>query len=51
VTKASGKNRTLSATWAQPGVRRKMEFILTTSSSSKAGRQAMGTVAIVGEPG
>jgi hypothetical protein len=51
VTKASGKHRTVSATWAQPGVRRKMQFILTTSPSSKAGRQAMATVAIVGEPG
>jgi hypothetical protein len=49
VTKASGRNRTVSATWAQPGVRRKMQFILTTSSSSKAGRQAMASVAIVGE--
>jgi hypothetical protein len=47
---ASGKSRTLSATWGKPGAPRQMQFIVTTSASDKAGRQAMGSVALVGEP-
>jgi hypothetical protein len=44
---AAGKLRTLSATWAEPGAPRRMQFIVTTAESSKAGRQAVGSVAIV----
>lgn len=48
---AAGKLRTLSATWVQPGAERRMQFMVTTAASDKAGRQAVGSVAIVGEPG
>jgi hypothetical protein len=48
---ASGKLRTVSVTWAQPGAARQMQFMVTTAASDKAGRQAMGSVAIVGEAG
>jgi len=41
------KTRTVSSTWAPPGARRKMEFMLTTTASSKAELQAMGSVAMV----
>ena len=44
---AAGKLRTLSATWTQPGEARRMQFMVTTAESSKAGRQAVGSVAIV----
>jgi hypothetical protein len=39
--------RTVSSTWAPPGARRKMEFMLTTSASSKAELQALGSVAMI----
>lgn len=41
------RTRTVSSTWAPPGARRKMEFMLTTTASSKAELQAMGSVAMV----
>jgi hypothetical protein len=41
--------RTVSSTWAPPGARRKMEFMLTTSASPKAELQALGSVAIVND--
>jgi hypothetical protein len=41
------KTRTVSTTWAPPGARRKMEFMLTTSASGKAGLQAFGSVAMI----
>jgi hypothetical protein len=44
---AAGKLRTLSATWVQPGAERRMQFVVTTAASDKAGRQAVGSVAIV----
>ena len=49
-TEASGKTRTLSATWGKPGAPRQMQFVVTTAASDKAKRQAMGSVALVGEP-
>ncbi|MFC5551107.1 NMCC_0638 family (lipo)protein [Massilia aerilata] len=45
------KMRTVSSTWAPPGARRKMEFMLTTSASPKAELQALGSVAIVADDG
>jgi len=48
---ASGKLRTVSTTWSQPGAARQMQFMVTTASSDKAGRQAMASVAVVGAPG
>lgn len=45
------KMRTVSTTWAPPGARRKMEFMLTTSASPKAELQALGSVAIVADGG
>lgn len=47
---AAGKLRTLSATWTQPGEARRMQFMVTTAASDKAGRQAVGSVAIVTDP-
>jgi hypothetical protein len=43
------KTRTVSSTWAPPGARRKMEFMLTTTASSKADRQALGSVAMIAD--
>lgn len=45
------KMRTVSTTWAPPGARRKMEFMLTTSASPRAELQALGSVAIVADDG
>jgi hypothetical protein len=41
------KMRTVSSTWAPPGARRKMEFMLTTTASPKAELQALGSVAMI----
>jgi hypothetical protein len=41
--------RTVSTTWAPPGARRKMEFMLTTTKSDKAELQALGSVAMIGD--
>jgi hypothetical protein len=41
------KMRTVSSTWAPPGARRKMEFMLTTTVSNKAELQALGSVAMI----
>jgi hypothetical protein len=41
------KTRTVSSTWAPPGARRKMEFMLTTTASPKAELQALGSVAMI----
>ncbi len=41
--------RTVSSTWAPPGARRKMEFMLTTSASPKAELQALGSVAMIAD--
>jgi hypothetical protein len=43
------KMRTVSTTWAPPGARRKMEFMLTTSASPKAELQALGSVAMIAD--
>jgi len=43
------KMRTVSSTWAPPGARRKMEFMLTTSASPKAELQALGSVAMIAD--
>jgi hypothetical protein len=43
------KMRTVSSTWAPPGARRKMEFMLTTSKSDKAELQALGSVAMIAD--
>jgi hypothetical protein len=43
------KTRTVSSTWAPPGARRKMEFMLTTTASARAELQAMGSVAMVAD--
>jgi hypothetical protein len=45
------KTRTVSSTWAPPGARRKMEFMLTTTASARAELQAMGSVAMVADGG
>jgi hypothetical protein len=46
------KTRTVSSTWAPPGARRKMEFMLTTTASNKAELQALGSVAMISsDPG
>jgi hypothetical protein len=45
------KMRTVSSTWAPPGARRKMEFMLTTSASPKAELQALGSVAMIAADG
>jgi hypothetical protein len=46
------KTRTVSSVWAPPGARRKMEFMLTTTASSKAELQALGSVAMINaDPG
>jgi hypothetical protein len=46
------RTRTVSSIWAPPGARRKMEFMLTTTASSKAELQALGSVAMInGDPG
>jgi hypothetical protein len=45
------KMRTVSSTWAPPGARRKMEFMLTTTASPKAELQALGSVAMVAGDG
>jgi hypothetical protein len=41
--------RTVSSTWAPPGARRKMEFMLTTTKSDKAELQALGSVAMIAD--
>jgi hypothetical protein len=41
--------RTVSSTWAPPGARRKMEFMLTTTRSDKAELQALGSVAMIAD--
>ncbi|MCS0589022.1 hypothetical protein ACFQ09_12045 [Massilia norwichensis] len=41
--------RTVSSTWAPPGARRKMEFMLTTTASPKAELQALGSVAMIAD--
>jgi len=41
------KTRTVWSTWAPPGARRRMEFMLTTSASPKAELQALGSVAMI----
>jgi hypothetical protein len=43
--------RTVSTTWAPPGARRRMEFMLTTSASPKAELQALGSVAMIADDG
>jgi hypothetical protein len=43
------KMRTVSTTWAPPGARRKMEFMLTTTRSDKAELQALGSVAMIAD--
>ena len=43
------KMRTVSTTWAPPGARRKMEFMLTTTKSDKAELQALGSVAMIAD--
>jgi hypothetical protein len=43
------KTRTVSSIWAPPGARRKMEFMLTTTASPKADRQALGSVAMISD--
>jgi hypothetical protein len=43
------RTRTVSSTWAPPGARRKMEFMLTTTASSKAELQALGSVAMIAD--
>lgn len=43
------KMRTVSSTWAPPGARRKMEFMLTTTASPKAELQALGSVAMIAD--
>lgn len=47
LTTAKVKTRTVSSTWAPPEARRKMEFMLTTTASSKAELQALGSVAMI----
>lgn len=47
LTTAKIRTRTVSSTWAPPEARRKMEFMLTTTASSKAELQALGSVAMV----
>jgi hypothetical protein len=44
-----GKTRTVVYTWAKPGARRKIQFTLSTTASSKAPLQAVGTVATVAD--
>jgi hypothetical protein len=46
-TAANGQTRTLSTSWAPPGSERRMQFVLTTTSSPDAQVQAFGSVAIV----
>jgi hypothetical protein len=41
------RTRTVSSIWAPPGARRKMEFMLTTTASNKADRQALASVAMI----
>jgi hypothetical protein len=41
------KMRTVSSSWAPPGARRRMEFMLTTTASPKAELQALGSVAMI----
>jgi hypothetical protein len=43
------KTHTVSTTWAPPGARRRMEFMLTTTASNKAELQALGSVAMVAD--
>jgi hypothetical protein len=45
------KMHTVSTTWAPPGSRRKMEFMLTTTASPKAELQALGSVAMISDTG
>jgi hypothetical protein len=47
LTGAKIRTRTVSSTWAPPDARRKMEFMLTTTASSKAELQALGSVAMI----
>jgi hypothetical protein len=47
LTAAKIRTRTVSSTWAPPDARRKMEFMLTTTASSKAELQALGSVAMI----
>ena len=47
LTEAKIRTRTVSSTWAPPDARRKMEFMLTTTASSKAELQALGSVAMI----
>jgi hypothetical protein len=44
---AAGRTRTVVYTWEKPGSPRKIQFTLTTSTSSRAPLQAVGTVATV----
>jgi hypothetical protein len=45
------KMRTVSSSWAPPGARRRMEFMLTTTASAKAELQALGSVAMITDSG
>jgi hypothetical protein len=47
LTEAKLRTRTVSSTWAPPDAHRKMEFMLTTTASSKAELQALGSVAMI----
>lgn len=48
-TAANGKTHTLSYTWSAPQAKRKILFIVTTSSSESAQLQALGSVSMVKE--
>jgi hypothetical protein len=50
LTRANGETRTVSTSWAPPGSGRRMQFVLTTTSSPDAQVQAFGSVAIVVGP-
>jgi hypothetical protein len=45
----NGRTRTIVYTWAKPGARRKIQFVLTTASSPRAQLAAIGTVATVAD--
>jgi hypothetical protein len=47
LTPSKIRTRTVSSTWAPPEARRKMEFMLTTTASSKAELQVLGSVAMI----
>jgi hypothetical protein len=47
LTAAKIRTRTVSSTWAPPDARRRMEFMLTTTASSKAELQVLGSLAMI----